>query len=196
LEQIPFNTDTLRQAYAQGFFPMPEPETNEIMWFHPDPRAVIPLDGFHVSRSLRKTMNNVPFDVTFNKDFMGIMNACSNRPDTWINDQFKKVYNQLHLEGDAHSVEVWFEGALVGGLYGVSIGGGFFAESKFHTKTDASKVALFHLIKKMNEQGMSLLEVQFMTDHLKTLGAIHISREQYISKLMVAVEFDGSFIDV
>ncbi len=175
---------------------MPEPETGEIMWFHPDPRAVIPLDGFHVSRSLRRSINNVPFKVTINHDFAAIMDACSNRKDTWINEQFKNVYTQLHEEGDAHSVEVWFEDKIVGGLYGVSLAGGFFAESKFHTKTDASKVALYYLIEYMKSRGMTLLEVQFITDHLKTLGATHISREQYLGQLEGALSFAGSFVDL
>lgn len=193
LTPIPFTAEVLVQAYSQGFFPMPHPDTNEIMWFHPDPRAVFPLDGFHCSRSFKRTLNRKTFEVSFNKDFKKTMEGCADRPDSWINEQFMDVYGELHELGYAHSVEVWSESKMVGGLYGVSINGGFFAESMFHYKTDASKFAIYHLIKHMNERSMALLEVQFITDHLQSLGAITISREKYLNKLESALALKTSF---
>jgi leucyl/phenylalanyl-tRNA--protein transferase len=184
----PFTPDLLRLAYAQGYFPMPHPDTGEILWFHPDPRAVLPLDGFHVSRSLERTLKKVPFNVTIDQDFAGVMAGCAARAETWINELFKKTYGELHAQGDAHSVEVWLDGQLVGGVYGVALGGAFFAESKFHKVTDASKVALYHLVKHMKARGMSLLEVQFITPHLKSLGVIEVSRAQYMRRLRGALE--------
>jgi leucyl/phenylalanyl-tRNA--protein transferase len=192
-DRLKLTTNLLRHAYSQGFFPMPDPDTEEILWYHPDERAVIPLQDFHVSRSLRRTIKKVPFRVSFNENFPGVVNACANRPDTWINHEIKQIYNQLHQEGDAHSVEVWLDEQLVGGLYGVSLGGAFFAESKFHTATDASKVALYNLVERMKKQGMQLLEVQFMTDHLQTLGATPIDRDEYLGRLAAALRLPVRF---
>lgn len=193
MDETPFTPELLRLAYAQGYFPMPHPDTGEILWLSPNPRAVIPLDGFHVSRSLARTLRRVPFEVSFNRDFPGVMAACADRLDTWITEDFHSAYGALHREGDAHSVEVWLEGELVGGTYGVALGGAFFAESKFHRTTDASKVALFHLVKRMREQGMTLLEVQFMTPHLETLGATAIPRVEYLKRLHAAVRLPVRF---
>lgn len=193
MDEIPFTPEVLRLVYAQGFFPMPNPDTGEIMWLSPNPRAVFPLDGFHVSRSLAKTLRRQPFVISFNKDFRGVMAACGDRPDTWINDEFKTVYGKLHDEGYAHSVEVWLDDQLVGGTYGVALGGAFFAESKFHTATDASKIALFYLIKRLCDRGMTLLEVQFMTPHLATLGAVEISRAEYLRRLNAALRVPAHF---
>lgn len=193
MEEPPFTAEFLREAYARGFFPMPHPDTGEILWFHPEPRAVIPLDGFHVSRSLRKTLRAGGFEVRVNSDFQGVMKACADRPDTWITNQFIDVYTQMHANGDAHSLEVWVNDQLVGGVYGVSIAGGFFAESMFHKQTDMSKVALFHLIERMKERGMTLLEVQFMTEHLASLGAKTITRATYMRRLAKALALDVTF---
>lgn len=173
---------------------MPEHITNEIMWLSPDPRAVFPLDGFHLSRSLARTLKKTPFEYSINKAFTDVMRACANRPETWINQEFIDVYTQLHHEGDAHSVEVWLDGKLAGGLYGVSFKGGFFAESMFHSVTGASKAAINFLIGHMKDRGMSLLEVQFMTPHLKSLGAVQLSRRQYLIKLKQALAADVTFL--
>jgi leucyl/phenylalanyl-tRNA--protein transferase len=175
---------------------MPHPETREILWFHPDPRTIIPLHGFHRSKSLKRTLKRVPFVITTNQNFADVMQACAVRPDgadTWIDERFKAAYAELHRLGDAHSLEVWLDGALVGGVYGVSLGGAFFAESMFHRVTDASKVALHHLVERMQHQGMSLLEVQFMTPHLATLGAVEIPRETYLKLLKSALHLPVGF---
>lgn len=172
---------------------MPDPDSQDILWYNPDPRAIIPLDQFVVTRSLRRSLQNRGYKVTFNQAFREVMAGCADRPDTWINAEFFSVYGKLHDEGDAHSVEVWFDSELVGGLYGVSLGAAFFAESKFHTARDASKVALYHLISHMKKQQMQLLEVQFITPHLQSLGAITIPAEEYQRKLQTALVSGAKF---
>ena len=192
---LEMTTDLLRIAYSNGYFPMPEPDSGEIMWLSPDPRALFPLDGFHVSRSLARTLKRVPFTYSINNAFMDVMDGCGDRKETWINQQFKDVYSALHKEGDAHSVEVWLNGKLAGGLYGVSLNGAFFAESMFHRETDASKAAIHYLIEYMKIRQMRLLEVQFLTPHLSTLGAIAIPRRQYLMKLKQALAAPVTFLD-
>ena len=179
--------DVLQLAYSQGYFPMPDPQTEEILWFSPDPRAIIPLDGLHVSRSLRRKLNQNTYRVTFNRCFSEVMKKCGNRPDTWINEEFLVAYQQMHELGMAHSVEAWQGDQLVGGVYGVHLAGAFFAESKFHTATDASKVALYHLVQHLRKHKFSLLEVQFMTPHLATLGAQNVPASEYRSLLRNAL---------
>lgn len=174
-------------AYQNGYFPMPDPETGEIMWLMPDPRAIIPLDGFHVSRSLSRRLRQKGWTVTYDQDFAGVIAGCRDRPETWITDEFVDAYTELHHRGVAHSVEVFWEGQLAGGTYGVAMGGVFFAESKFHRVTDASKIALHGLVERMKQRGMSLLEVQFMTEHLESLGAVTVSLEQYFTMLRQAL---------
>ena len=166
---------------------MPYGPQDEIHWFNPDPRAILPLDNFHASRSLKRSIKKRKFHYTINNCFVDVMDHCANRKDTWINAEIKKAYTQLHLDGAAHSLEVWCDAQLVGGLYGVSIGSAFFAESKFHTATDASKAALFFLVEHMKKLRMDLLEIQFMTDHLKSLGAVHIDAYDYDLLLKKAV---------
>ena len=183
----------LLSAYSVGYFPMPDPDTDEIRWYFPDPRAIIPLDGFHVSRSLAKTLKSERFSVTIDQDFRGVMEACGARSQTWINDEFKRVYGALHSLEFAHSVEIWEQDQLVGGVYGVALGGAFFAESKFHRKTDASKVALYHLVEHLRKQGFQLLEVQFLTPHLARLGAIEIVAEHYLERLSQAIQLPCHF---
>lgn len=183
----------LLAAYSVGYFPMPDPDTEEIRWYFPDPRAIIPLDGFHVSRSLAKTLKSGQFTVTIDKDFKGVMAGCAERSQTWINDEFKRAYSTLHALGIAHSVEVWEQGALVGGVYGVALGGAFFAESKFHRQTDASKVALHHLVEHLKTQGFQLLEVQFLTAHLARLGAVEVAADDYLQRLGQAIHLSVSF---
>lgn len=173
---------------------MPDPGSGEIGWYRPDPRAIIPLDGFHVSRSLRRTLKKNIFTTTSDRAFTDVMRACSARPDTWITEEFINTYTELYRRGFAHSIEVWQDDILVGGVYGVSINGAFFAESMFHRATDASKVALKFLVEHMKKQKMILLEVQFLTPHLKSLGAIEIADESYIDKLELALASKYGFI--
>lgn len=180
-------TELLLGAYAHGYFPMPEPKTDEIRWYFPDPRAVIPLKTFHTSSSLLKKIKKGVFKFTLDQDFVGVMRGCAARKETWINDEFIRAYSELFRLGFAHSVEIWQESKLVGGVYGVSIGAAFFAESKFHKETDASKVALYYLVQELNQRGFSLLEVQFLTPHLKSLGAQEIPSEKYLVHLKKAI---------
>lgn len=187
------NSHVLIWAYSNGFFPMPHPESQEIQWFRPDPRAIIPLDGFHCSRSLRRRINKGGYQVAFDCDFAGVISGCADREDTWINGEFKRAYTELHKLGVAHSVEIYHEDLLTGGVYGLALGGAFFAESKFHRKTDASKLALYHLVEHLNKQGFRLLEVQFLIPHLASLGAIEIDSESYQERLKEAIRLDTSF---
>lgn len=193
--KVTLTTDLLVAAYSHGYFPMPHPETEEICWFHPDPRAVLPLDRFHVSRSLRRTMSRVPFRITFDQDFSGVLEGCADRKETWINDEIKTAFIGLFRDGYGHSVEVWLDDALVGGTYGIAIGGAFFAESMFHRMTDASKVALYALTEQLKKQGYSLLEVQFLTKHLTSLGAIEIPASDYVRRLQEALKQKRSFLN-
>lgn len=186
--------ELLISAYSQGFFPMPHPETAEILWFHPDPRAILPLDGFHCSRSLQRSLKKSGFRYTLNQAFREVMKACADRRETWINDEFLKVYTQLHQLGFAHSLEVWQGEQLVGGTYGVCLGGAFFAESKFHRVSDASKAALYYLTEHLRHKGYVLLEVQFLTAHLKTLGVIEISAADYEVRLKAALKLRPQFL--
>lgn len=171
----------LLEAYSSGYFPMPDPITQEILWYRPDPRAVIPLENFHCSKSLVKVQKR--FQVTFNKAFSDVMKGCADRAETWINEEILTVYQELHARGNALSVEVWDGIQLAGGLYGVKIAHAFFAESKFHKKPNASKIALWALVEHLKANEFQLLEVQFLTPHLKSLGAVEVSDEEYQSRL-------------
>jgi len=184
----------LLSAYAEGYFPMPEQGTEEIDWYFPDPRAVFPLDGFRASRSLIRSIRKQKFAFSIDKAFSDVMKGCANREDTWINAEFMRAYGELHQKGFAHSVEVWdSEGKLTGGVYGVSIAGAFFAESKFHVATDASKAALYHLVRHLQAKRFLLLEVQFMTPHLASLGAVEIPGKRYLEILKRAIQAKTSF---
>jgi leucyl/phenylalanyl-tRNA---protein transferase len=181
-------------AYRHGIFPMADERTAEILWFRPDPRAVIPLDGFHVSRSLARTLRRAAFDVRIDTDFEGVMRGCADRPEgTWISERFVEVYGALHRAGKAHSVEAWREGRLAGGVYGLALGGAFMAESMFHRETDASKVALAALTSRLRERGFILLDVQYVTPHLESLGAIEITRREYERRLERALALPCTF---
>jgi leucyl/phenylalanyl-tRNA---protein transferase len=181
-------------AYRHGIFPMADERTAEILWFRPDPRAVIPLDGFHVSRSLARTLRRAVFDVRVDTDFEGVMRGCADRPEgTWISERFVEVYGALHRAGKAHSVEAWREGRLAGGVYGLALGGAFMAESMFHRETDASKVALAALTSRLRERGFILLDVQYVTPHLESLGAIEITRREYERRLERALALPCAF---
>jgi leucyl/phenylalanyl-tRNA---protein transferase len=191
---LEFSPEGLEFAYRHGVFPMWDDESDLIYWFQPDPRTILPLDGFHTSRSLVKTIRQGKFRVTFDQDFEGVMRGCADREEgTWINEDFIEVYGELHHQGKAHSVECWRNGRLVGGTYGVSFGGAFMAESMFHYETDASKVALAALVQRLNERGFTLLDVQYLTPHLQSLGAIEIPHREYYRRLQIALHKNCHF---
>ncbi len=168
-------------------------EDGEIGWFSPDPRAIIPLDRFHVPHGLKRALRKAEFEIRIDHAFEKVMRACAAREQTWINDEILESYCALHRGGVAHSVEAWREGELVGGLYGVALGGAFFGESMFHTATDASKIALHALVERMQTRGYSLLDTQWMTPHLKTFGAIEISRPAYLRRLAASLKIECAF---
>ena len=186
--------EMLLSAYTQGYFPMPDPETNEIAWYRPDPRAIFELDGFHVSKSLRKVISKEDYKITFSEDFEQVMRACADRDDTWITEEFISAYCRIHKLGFAHSVEVWRNEQLVGGTYGVCIRSAFFAESMFHRETNMSKIALWALTENLKKNNFKLLECQFMTAHLSSLGAKNISDEDYQKRLKEALVDPASFL--
>ncbi|MEM8621396.1 MAG: leucyl/phenylalanyl-tRNA--protein transferase [Actinomycetota bacterium] len=182
---------TLIAAYRGGLFPMPiDPRRrrSKVAWYSPDPRGVIPLDGLHVSRSLRRSRRR--FDVSFDTGYLDVVRACADRrrPGRWITDEVINAYQHLFDLGWAHSVEVWSDDELVGGLYGVRIDGLFAGESMFHRATDASKVALVALVEWLRSSNASLLDVQWTTPHLRTLGAVDITRSEYLERLSSAVD--------
>ena len=178
----------LLEGYASGIFPMADSRTAPgLFWVEPRNRAIIPLDGFHVSRSLRRTIRSDRFSVTCDKDFAGVIAACAEREETWINAELEHAMLALHGAGHAHSIEVWDSGKLVGGLYGVKLGRAFFGESMFSTATDASKVALAWLVARMKVGNFTLLDCQFMTEHLASLGAVSVPRDTYVALLAVAL---------
>ncbi len=183
-ERQPLTPDILEVAYRLGIFPMDC--EGEILWFRPDPRAIIPLEGFRVSRSLRRSAKR--FEITFDRAFREVMRACADRSSTWISEEFVEAYTGLFERGQAHSAEAWREGRLVGGVYGVALGRAFMAESMFHRESDAGKVALWKLVEKLRESNYLLLDVQIMTPHLRSLGAIEISAEEYARWLSEALE--------
>ena len=178
----------LLQGYAAGIFPMADSrEASELFWVEPRSRAIIPLDKFHLSRSLRRTLRSGNFSVTMDRDFPAVIAACADREETWINADIERAMLALHSTGHAHSLEVWDGGELAGGLYGVKLGRAFFGESMFSRRTDASKVALAWLVARMKAGGYVLLDCQFMTSHLASLGAVNISRRTYVSLLSGAL---------
>lgn len=221
----------LLAAYASGAFPMPDPdEPDDILWFSPDPRGLLPLDGtFHVARRLARTIRQGRFTCTIDRAFEQVMLACADRPEgSWINDDFLAAYTHLHELGLAHSVEAWevqrdahgtglfarchgvvpanrhgrkpatdseaiAPKQLAGGVYGVAIGGAFFAESMFHRATDAGKVALVHLVEHLRQRGFLVCDIQWLTDHLKTLGGIEVPRAEYLSQLASAIGKKAQF---
>lgn len=181
------------EGYLRGFFPMAESREGEIGWFSPDPRAVFPLDGLVVSRSLRRTIRRGTFEVRVDTAFRHVVQKCAERAETWISDEILDVYSRLHDQGIAHSVESWAGDELAGGLYGVALGGAFFGESMFSAKTDASKVALVALVERLRRGGYLLLDTQFITPHLRRLGAVEIPRAAYLRALRRALLVKGEW---
>lgn len=198
--RIEVTADILLRAYACGIFPMAESSTDESMfWVEPDMRGIIPLENFHIPRSLKKTLRKTSFTISIDTDFKAVITECAKetttRDNTWINDQIKELYCELHELNHAHSFEVWDNDQLVGGLYGVRLGRAFFGESMFSRKTDASKIALVHLVYQMKKQGFILLDTQFTTEHLEKFGAIEIPKHEYQLLLEDALTSDEAFFD-
>lgn len=186
--------DVLMQAYATGIFPMAEHRDDpEIFWVDPQRRGVMPLDGFHASRSLRRAMRNTRFEISINQDFAGVVEGCADRADTWINAEIRRLYMALHQDGRAHALEVWEGATLVGGVYGVTLGAAFFGESMFSRRTNASKIALACLVDRLNDGGFMLFDTQFLTEHLASLGGQEISRATYHAALAAARDLSASF---
>ncbi|WP_421398257.1 leucyl/phenylalanyl-tRNA--protein transferase [Agrobacterium fabrum] len=184
--------DILLRAYSAGLFPMADSADDpELFWVEPEIRGIIPLDDFHISKSLAKAMRKKPFAIRFNTAFEAVMAGCAaeaaDRPSTWINATIRRLYTELHQIGHAHSVEAWEGDELVGGLYGVSLGAAFFGESMFSRRTNASKICLVHLVERLNAKGFVLLDTQFTTEHLKTFGAIDVPKLDYARMLDLAV---------
>lgn len=190
--------DLLLQAYEVGFFPMADgAEDDDLFWVNPPMRGVIPLDQFHVPRRLARTVRQDVFEVRVDSDFDGVIEGCGasapGRSSTWINADIRRLYGALFERGACHTVEVWRDEALVGGLYGVSIGGAFFGESMFSRERDASKVALVHLVGRLKASGYTLLDTQFITEHLKQFGACEIPADNYRKLLADAVGLKADF---
>lgn len=184
IEDLTVTTDLLLRAYSIGLFPMAETaEDPEIFWVEPELRGIIPLDQFHISKSLAKTIRQKPFDIRFDTAFERVVEKCGepapDRPSTWINSTIRRLYGELFRMGHAHSVEAWDGEDLVGGLYGVTLGSAYFGESMFSRRTNASKICLFHLVERLKARGFTLLDTQFTTEHLKTFGAIDIPKRAY-----------------
>jgi leucyl/phenylalanyl-tRNA--protein transferase len=184
--------DLLLHAYRTAVFPMAM-DDGEIAWFSPDPRAIIPLEDFHIPHGLKRSLKRGRFQIRINASFEEVMRACGSREETWINKEILESYLELHRLGFAHSVEAWCDGALAGGLYGVSQGGAFFGESMFHRVTDASKVALVGLVTRLRARGFTLLDTQWQTAHLRTFGTFEIPRSVYKTLLAASLRRNCDF---
>lgn len=195
---VEITPELIVRAYRAGIFPMSEDATDEdIFWVSPELRGILPLDGFRLSTSLRKAIRKSAFTVRVDTDFEAVIEGCAtvgeDREQTWINSTIRHVYGELFRRGVAHTVEVWDGADLVGGLYGLAIGGAFFGESMFHRRTNASKMAMAHLVERLNAGDFVLLDTQFITDHLESLGGIEIPREHYEERLAEALHVDGDW---
>ena len=196
-----FDADLLLTCYARGVFPMAQSRDDPSLFLlDPDERGILPLDGLHISRSLRKTLRRGNYRIAINQDFPGTVRACAQpspgREDTWINAPIRHLYGELHAKSHAHSVEVRdpVTDEMIGGLYGVSLGGAFFGESMFSRRTDMSKVALVHLVERLNARDYQLLDMQFLTQHLESLGGVEVSRDRYRKLLASAIKVNTSFV--
>ncbi len=196
--ELEITPDLVIRAYRAGIFPMAESaEDEDLFWVSPEQRGIIPLDRFHISKSLKKAIRRADHDIRVDSDFDGVITACASvgedREITWINETIRSVYGELFRRGVCHTIEVWREKRMIGGLYGLGIGGAFFGESMFHRETDASKIALAHLVERLKAGGYALLDTQFLTDHLRSLGGIEIKRELYEMMLAEALDKPGDF---
>lgn len=186
--------DLLLHGYSIGIFPMAENRgDSDIFWVDPRRRGILPLDRFHMSRSLRKTILRGGYSISVNTCFADVVDGCADRADTWINEEIRNLYIALHEDLKAHSIEVWEQSDLVGGVYGVTLGTAFFGESMFSRRRDASKVALAYLVDRLRRAGFTLFDTQFLTDHLASLGAIEITRAAYHLRLEAALQDDADF---
>ncbi|MCW8087891.1 leucyl/phenylalanyl-tRNA--protein transferase [Sabulicella glaciei] len=198
--RIEITPELMLRAYRIGLFPMAESrDSDRLYWLDPERRGVIPLGGFHLSRRLARTVRQGRFTITANREFPRVVALCAaprrGSFDSWINSEIAALFTAMHAMGHAHSVEAWQEGELVGGLYGVAIGGAFFGESMFSRATDASKVALVHLVARLRIGGFTLLDAQFTTEHLSQFGTVEVPRAEYKAALAAAVERDAAFPD-
>ena len=186
--------ETLLSAYQQGIFPWFDEDT-PILWWCPDPRAILEFDNLYISKRLARTIRSNKFLVTFNQDFDAVVKGCAYRPEegTWITPEVANAYGEFHRKGHAHSVEVWQQGVLVGGLYGVAIGGLFAGESMFSTVSDASKIALVALVGRLKEKGFQLFDLQIINEHTSMMGATEISRKDYLARAKVAIKLKITF---
>jgi leucyl/phenylalanyl-tRNA---protein transferase len=187
--------ELLLRAYASGWFPMGVEESRGggVEWYSPDPRGVLPLDGFHIPSRLQRVIRHGTFETRVDTAFAEVLRACARRDETWITDEIEASYLELHARRFAHSVEAWRDGELVGGLYGVALRGAFFGESMFHRVTDASKVALAALVEHLRARQYLLLDIQWVTPHLATFGAVEVRRRAYLRQLARAMEVDCQF---
>ena len=194
MDELDLTPELLLRAYAAGIFPMAESRDDpELFWVDPKARGVIPLDGFHVSRSLARRLRAGGLSATVDAAFGEVVAACADRDETWINHRIEALYGDLFAHGYAHSVEVWQDGALAGGVYGIALGGAFFGESMFSRRTDGSKAALAWLVDRLRQGRFRLFDTQFLTDHLASLGAIEISRRAYRAELALALAAPADF---
>jgi len=186
--------ETLLSAYQQGIFPWFDEDT-PILWWSPDPRAILEFDNLYISKRLARTIRTNKFQVTFNQDFDAVVKGCTYRPEegTWITPEVANAYGEFHRSGHAHSVEVWQQGILVGGLYGVAIGGLFAGESMFSTVSDASKIALVALVSRLKEKGYQLFDLQIINEHTSSMGATEIPRDDYLARVKTAIKKDICF---
>ncbi|MCS6966603.1 MAG: leucyl/phenylalanyl-tRNA--protein transferase [Candidatus Kapabacteria bacterium] len=187
--------EVLLLAYQRGYFPMADPETGEVAFYSPEVRAIIPLERTRVSRSLRQTIRKGIYEIRINTAFEAVIQGCAERPYSWISPELISVYTDLHYEGFAHSVEAWYQGRLVGGLYGVALGGAFFGESMFTRMRDASKVAFVALVERLRQRGFVLLDAQYSNPHTQRLGAVEIPRYEYLRRLWEALRLQRRFAD-
>lgn len=194
MREPPLTPEVLLRGYAAGIFPMAESRgRREVFWLDPRRRGILPLDKFHISRSLRRRILRWDYQIRTNSDFRGVVAGCADRDETWISQPILDAYIALHERGFAHSLEVWQGGELVGGVYGVTLGAAFFGESMFSRRTDASKLALAYLVDRLRLGGFMLFDTQFLTPHLASLGAIEVSRAEYRRRLAAALERQADF---
>jgi len=186
--------DAILCAYREGWFPMGNPVAGTVEWIRPDPRAILSMEDFHCPRRLARTLRSGKFELTLDREFEGVIDACAERRVTWITPPIREAHLALHRQGHAHSVEAWREGSLVGGVYGVRVGAAFMAESMFHRMRDAGKAALAWLILRLKERGYELLDIQMMTPLMERLGAREIAHREYLRRLRRALERDPGWV--